>query len=62
MESAAADLGKESARYAKMANESGAKLKELGDIQNWAEMLERELLVLEEAVGNGEGRRGGGGG
>lgn len=37
-----------------MADESGVKLKELGDIQNWAEMLEREILVLEDAVGRGE--------
>ena len=30
------------------------KLKELGDIQNWAEVLERDLLVVEEAVRMGE--------
>lgn len=52
-------LGRESARYGKMADESAARLKELGDIQNWAEVLERELLVLECAVAEGEGGGGG---
>lgn len=52
-------LGRESTRYGKMADESGAKLKELGDIQNWAEVLERELLVLERAVESGQGEGGG---
>jgi DNA mismatch repair protein PMS2 len=36
-----------------MADESAATLKELGDVQNWAEMLERELMVLEDVVGGG---------
>ena len=31
-------------------------MKELGDIQNWAEVLERDLLVLEETVREGEER------
>ena len=39
-------------------DESGGKLKELGDIQNWAEVLERELMVLEEVVGNVDGDKG----
>ena len=53
-----AALKKESDRYQKVADESRGKLKEIGDIQNWAEMLERDLLVLEETVRLGEeGRR-----
>ena len=40
-----------------MADESRGKLKEIGDIQNWAEILERDLLVLEETVRLGEGER-----
>lgn len=33
-------------------------MKELGDIQNWAEVLERDLLVVEEALRMGEGEEG----
>ena len=49
-----AALRKESERYQKIADESRGKLKEIGDIQNWAEMLERDLLVLEETMRLGE--------
>lgn len=67
-------LRQDADRYRKVADESRSTLKEIGDIQNWAEMLERDLLVLEETVrlGNegekrdrrkngveGAGRRGG---
>ena len=31
----------------KEAERAGGKLKELGDIQNWAEVLERDLRVVE---------------
>ncbi|MCJ1467292.1 hypothetical protein MMC07_005916 [Pseudocyphellaria aurata] len=60
-----AALKKESNRYQKVADESREKLKEIGDIQNWAELLERDLLVLEETVrlgedGRREGRKSGG--
>ena len=47
-------LGKEREKQAKAAAEAAGKLKELGDIQNWAEVLEREILVLEDAVRRGE--------
>ena len=33
-----------------MLGEAGEKLKEVGDVQNWAEMLERDMLVLEETM------------
>ena len=41
-------------------------MNEVGDIQNWAEMIERDLLVLEETVrlvddGKAEDRRNEGG-
>ena len=42
-----------------MANDAAGKLKELGDIQNWAEVLERDLLVLEETMRIGEGEESG---
>jgi len=33
-----------------MADNSRGKLKEIGDIQNWAEMIERDFLVVEETL------------
>ncbi|KAI9768571.1 MAG: hypothetical protein M1840_004768 [Geoglossum simile] len=45
-----AKLQKESAQWQKMADNSRGKLKELGDFENWAEMLERDLQVLEETI------------
>ena len=43
-------LGKESKKYEKVVEDGAKKLKELGDVQNWAEMLERDLLMLEETM------------
>ena len=43
-------LGKESKKYEKATEDAAKKLKELGDVQNWAEMLEKDLLVLEETM------------
>ncbi|KAL5116233.1 hypothetical protein ACEQ8H_005898 [Pleosporales sp. CAS-2024a] len=45
-----AALAKESAQWEKLLQSGTKKLNEVGDIQNWAEMLERDLLVLEETV------------
>jgi GCN5-like protein 1 (GCN5L1) len=52
-----AKVQKESAQWQKMADNSRGKLKELGDFENWAEMLERDLQVLEETmrIVDGEG-------
>ena len=47
-------LAVESKKQQKMADDAAGKLKELGDIQNWAEVLERDLLVLEETMRMGE--------
>lgn len=44
-------LAKENQSYEKMLGDAGGQLKEIGDVQNWAEMLERDLLVLEETMG-----------
>ena len=46
----AAALAKQSAQWQKLADTSTKKLNEIGDIQNWAEMIERDLLVLEETL------------
>lgn len=45
-----AALAKESVQWEKLAETGTKKLNEIGDIQNWAEMLERDLLVLEETL------------
>ncbi|KAI9729396.1 MAG: hypothetical protein M1834_006920 [Cirrosporium novae-zelandiae] len=45
-----AALEKKSNEYQKIADQSRQKLKEIGDIQNWAEMIERDLLVVEETL------------
>lgn len=68
-------LAAETARLGHEAEVAGRGVKMLGDVQNWAEVLEREFLVLEETVrilgegssseesgGESEGEDGGGGG
>ena len=52
-------LAEESRKHQKVADDAAGKLKELGDIQNWAEVLERDLLVLEETMRMGEGEESG---
>lgn len=47
-------LATEAKKHQKVADDAAGKLKELGDIQNWAEVLERDLLVLEETMKMGE--------
>ncbi|KAL4910018.1 hypothetical protein BDW74DRAFT_173490 [Aspergillus multicolor] len=44
-------LRKQNDAWEKVADEGRNALKEIGDVQNWAEMLERDLLVIEEVVG-----------
>ena len=48
-------LADESKKHQKVADDAAGKLKELGDIQNWAEVLERDMLVIEEALNMVEG-------
>ncbi|KAI0161489.1 hypothetical protein GGR57DRAFT_454965 [Xylariaceae sp. FL1272] len=43
-------LRKENDKLAKVAQDAGRKIKELGNVQNWAEVVERDFLVLEETV------------
>lgn len=51
-----AALAKQTAEWDKLLQSGTKKLNEVGDIQNWAEMLERDLLVLEETVRLVEGK------
>ncbi|KAK3314628.1 hypothetical protein B0H66DRAFT_563271 [Apodospora peruviana] len=41
---------KDNDKLAKLAAENTKKIKEIGNVQNWAEMLEREFLILEETL------------
>ncbi|KGQ08524.1 hypothetical protein BBAD15_g6123 [Beauveria bassiana D1-5] len=54
-------LRRERERLAREADGAARRLKEVGNVQNWAEVLERGFLVLEETVRLAN-RRGGGGG
>lgn len=45
-----ADLGKQNEQLEKTTDKARDGLKEIGDVQNWAEVIERDLLVLEETV------------
>jgi uncharacterized protein GlcG (DUF336 family) len=47
---ATASLARDTKEWEKLLQGGTKKVKEVGDIQNWAEMLERDLLVLEETV------------
>ncbi|KAI9824595.1 MAG: hypothetical protein M1832_001685 [Thelocarpon impressellum] len=59
-----AALRKQADALQKVADSSAERIKEIGDVQNWAELLERDLLVLEETArlveGGNRGKGGGG--
>jgi len=57
-----AALAKESKKWQSQADKATKRLNEVGDVQNWAECIERELLVLEETLKLVEGRGQGDGG
>ncbi|PWY74460.1 hypothetical protein BO70DRAFT_296636, partial [Aspergillus heteromorphus CBS 117.55] len=50
-----ADLARLNSQWAGVADTARIGLKEIGDVQNWAEVIERELLVLEDVVSRVEG-------
>ena len=50
-----AALAKESAKWQKELDKTTKGLNEFGDLQNWAEMMERDFLVLEETLRLAEG-------
>lgn len=47
---ATAELARQNEQWAGVADAARAGLKEFGDVQNWAELIERDLLVLGETV------------
>jgi hypothetical protein len=51
-----AELAKSNAKWKKELDANTRQLNQFGDLQNWAEMLERDILVLEEVVRLKEGR------
>ncbi|KAL1994848.1 hypothetical protein VTN49DRAFT_1035 [Thermomyces lanuginosus] len=51
-----ADLARQNDQWQRQfVDETTKGLKELGDLQNWAEMIERDLLVVEETIKLAEG-------
>lgn len=46
-----AQLSRQADEYKKLAEEGARGLKEIGDVGNWADMLERDLAVLEDCLG-----------
>lgn len=51
------ELSKQNDSWQKVADMGREGLKEVGDVQNWAELIERDLLVLEETVRLAEERK-----
>lgn len=45
-----ARLARQNAQWTGLADETREGLKEIGDVQNWAELIERDLLIMEEMM------------
>ncbi|KAK2740563.1 hypothetical protein FQN57_006067 [Myotisia sp. PD_48] len=45
-----ADVSKQSRELEKLADQTRAGLKDFGDLQNFAEVMERDMLILEETL------------
>ncbi|KAK0704832.1 hypothetical protein B0H67DRAFT_674230 [Lasiosphaeris hirsuta] len=50
VERAVAGLRRDNDKLARLAADHTRKVKEIGNVQNWAEMLEREFLIVEETL------------
>lgn len=50
-----AELAKQNDQWDKVVDGARQGLKEIGDVQNWAEMIERDLLIVEEVLRQVEG-------
>jgi hypothetical protein len=51
-------LARQNQQWLGFADETRDGLKEIGDVQNWAELIERDLLALEDMMDSVEGRGG----
>lgn len=62
VQSRTAALSKTTKQWSGVAEGARSRLKEIGDIQNWAEMIEHDLMVIEETLNivYGEEEEGGG--
>ncbi|KAJ5316643.1 GCN5-like 1 [Penicillium antarcticum] len=49
-------LARQNTQWLGFADETRDGLKEIGDVQNWAELIERDLLALEDMMDSVEGR------
>jgi len=49
-------LASDSMQWEKLFNSTTKQMRDFGDVQNWAEMIERDLLVVEETLRLVEGR------
>lgn len=52
-----ARLARQNEQWAGFADETRDGLKEIGDVQNWAEILERDLLALEDMMDDVEKKK-----
>ncbi|GAD92420.1 hypothetical protein CPC735_068470 [Paecilomyces variotii No. 5] len=50
LQRATAGLAKQNDQWQKVADQAREGLKEIGDVQNWAELIERDLLIVEETL------------
>lgn len=53
-----ARLARQNQQWVGLADETREGLKEIGDVQNWAEMIERDLLALEDMMDDVEKKGG----
>ncbi|RPA87154.1 hypothetical protein BJ508DRAFT_301267 [Ascobolus immersus RN42] len=50
LERETAKLSRQTKEWNAVVNKTSRGLKEIGDVQNWAEMIERELAIVEETL------------
>lgn len=53
-----ARLARQNEQWVGLADETRDGLKEIGDVQNWAELIQRDLFMLEEMMDGIEARDG----
>ncbi|KAJ5899274.1 GCN5-like 1 [Penicillium taxi] len=56
LQESSARLARQNSEWEDIAEETRQGLKEIGDVQNWAEVIERDLLALEEMMDSVEAK------